>query len=86
MQREGLIAFALLLTLAVLAPEGGDGNLAEARTQMAAPVDVTETAGARPAMSLTGPATPAEDCELHEHGDDTFEGDVALEFKVNVSI
>ena len=86
MQREGLIVFALLLTLAVLAPQGGQQSEAAAQTAIEAPVELLHSSEERPAMSLTGPGPWVEDCDAHEHTDGEMSSDVHLEFRVNVSI
>ena len=86
MQREGLIGFALLLTLAVLAPQG-DGN-SEAAAQMDAreALQLAPAVEALPAISLTGPANEEEDCVLHDLEATDDGSDVHLKFHVNVSI
>ena len=87
MQREGLIGFAILLTLAVLAPQGDGNSEAAAQTEPAETLQLVAPAPeALPAMSLTGPAGDEEDCALRDFEAADDGSDVHLKFHVNVSI
>lgn len=86
MQREGLIAFALLLTLSVLAPQGDRQSEAAAQTEPPAALEFTPAGDTMPAMTLTGPLTGDEHCELDRGPDADNTSDVHLKLQVNVSI